>query len=313
MGDGSDGAPPQGPFPLPDAETVRLSTYVNMLEAAAESSRQANLAWNVGQSARYATGGKVGQAILGSKTLGAGLRRLSEFCPLLQDATHLKLDVDEDWTTLSYRILDPDIWPRHEDAMFSLGIYARLIKGAAREVWNEVEITVEAEQGKVRCDLGNIVHARVIYGGSANALRFPTRLLDCPVALAPPVSALMQAELSRELALKRASIPISERTRQVIYRDMNEGPVAQEFVARELGVSSRTFRRKLAAEGYSYQALLDECRMRFAALEFRSRKSLSLTEMALKLGYSEHSNFSRAFARWTGMAPQEYRRAVARG
>ena len=56
---------------------------------------------------------------------------------------------------------------------------------------------------------------------------------------------------------------------------------------------------------------LDECRMQYAALEFRKRKKQSLAEMALKLGYSEHSTFSRAFQRWSGMAPHEYRRAVA--
>ena len=105
--------------------------------------------------------------------------------------------------------------------------------------------------------------------------------------------------------------PITERTRQMIFNEMNEGRVNQEHIARELGISSRTLRRRLSEENQSFQGLLDECRMQFAALEFRTRRKLSLSDMALKLGYSEHSTFSRAFARWAGMAPQEYRRSVA--
>ncbi|RME66501.1 MAG: helix-turn-helix domain-containing protein, partial [Alphaproteobacteria bacterium] len=128
--------------------------------------------------------------------------------------------------------------------------------------------------------------------------------------MAPPAQPGLLADLSRTLARKRRAVPISDRARRMIYAEMHDGNVCQEHIARELGVSSRTMRRKLAAEGLSYQALLDDCRMRFAAHEFRTREKLSLSEMALKLGYSEHSTFTRAFARWTGMAPQAYRRAI---
>ncbi|MEL7028160.1 MAG: helix-turn-helix transcriptional regulator, partial [Pseudomonadota bacterium] len=116
---------------------------------------------------------------------------------------------------------------------------------------------------------------------------------------------------SAELAVKRRATSMSSRTREMIFSEMSEGSLSQEHIARELGVSSRTLRRKLEAENYSFQSLLDECRMRAAALEFRSRRSVSLSEVAFKLGYSEHSTFSRAFGRWAGMAPQDYRRSFA--
>ncbi|RME62351.1 MAG: hypothetical protein D6782_12380, partial [Alphaproteobacteria bacterium] len=130
---------------LPDVEVIDLAIFVRLLERAARASDQAGLAWTAGQSANYATRGKVGQAVLGARTLGAALRRLSDFYPLVQDATSLKLEIEEDWASLNYRILDPEIWPRHEDAIYSLGIYARLIKAAAPEAWNQIDITVEAD------------------------------------------------------------------------------------------------------------------------------------------------------------------------
>ena len=55
-----------------------------------------------------------------------------------------------------------------------------------------------------------------------------------------------------------------------------------------------------------FQHIVDECRMRQAAHEFRRRSRVSLAQTALRLGYSEHSTFTRAFARWSGMPPQSY-------
>jgi AraC-like DNA-binding protein len=294
-----------------EPEFVALSDCVGLLEEIGRACRPSALAWSAGLAVQLPFGSELGRATLGCKSLGSALHWICQYFPLLQDASSLRLDVDEDWTTLSYKILDPAIWPRHEDAMYTLGIYARLIKTAAPEAWGQVQITVEAEAEQVNADLASIVQAGVVYGGSANMIRFPTAIINMPLNLAPPADPAILKKLTSELSARKRATPITDRTRQMIYREMNDGCVSQEHIARELGISSRTLRRRLADENRSFQMLLDECRMQFAALEFRTRKKLSLSDMALKLGYSEHSTFSRAFARWAGMAPQEYRRALA--
>jgi len=292
-------------------ERAPLCDFVRALEQVGARSSHPGLAWAAGQSADYGTRGQVGRAVLGSKTLGLALRRLATYFPLIQDATSLRLDVSEGWTTLKYKILDPDIWPRHEDAMYSLGIYAFLLRTAAPEAWSQVELSVEAEAGAIKGDLSDVVETTVAYGAPANMLRFPTALLSRPFCRAEPADGDAIARLSAALADKRRRTPMAERTREMIFSEMSDGLLSQEHIARELGVSSRTLRRKLEAENLSFQALLDECRMRVAALEFRARRSVSLSEVALKLGYSEHSTFSRAFGRWAGMAPQDYRRSFS--
>jgi AraC-like DNA-binding protein len=281
---------------------------VDLLERIHHHSRQPGLAWRVGQVAKSVTCGRFAQAISSSRNLGTALRRLSDYYPLFQDETQLTLAVGERWSVLSYGILDPDIWPRHQDALYTLGIFAHLIKKAAPDAWDEVEITVEAERCMTDADLSAIVHAPVIYGGAANALRFPTRILDCQMNLMPPVKDMLEDDMSRYLALKRRQASVSDRVRHIIYQNMLEGIISQDDVARHLGVSTRTLRRKLAEERLSYQDILDQCRMRMAARELRTHGATSLAEIALKLGYSEHSSFSRAFVRWTGVAPQDYRR-----
>jgi AraC-like DNA-binding protein len=79
-------------------------------------------------------------------------------------------------------------------------------------------------------------------------------------------------------------------------------------VAKALAMSRRTMTRKLEAEGTTFTALLDELR-RNLALRYAASTDLLLTEVALLLGFSNAAAFNRAFKRWTGMAPIEYRRA----
>ena len=288
-----------------------LSQFVDFLQRVSTEARKPGLSWSAGQTTRTFFTGDFGKVVLGCKTLGSALHWMAHFTPLVQDATAIKFDVEEDWTTLSYKILDPNIWPRHEDAMYSLGIFSKLIKAAAPDAWSHVQVTFEAEQDLVRPEVSNAVQTNVVCGGSTNSIRMPTSILDAPLRLGPSPDPAVLKELSRQLTKKDRATPISERTRQMIFTEMNEGCISQEHIARQLGISSRTLRRHLSSEDLSYQSLLDECRMQFAALEFRTRRKLSLSEMALRLGYSEHSTFSRAFSRWAGMAPQEYRRAVA--
>ena len=78
-------------------------------------------------------------------------------------------------------------------------------------------------------------------------------------------------------------------------------------VAAQLSVTVRTLQRRLKAGGISYRDLLGECQRRIA-LEELSRDELTIREVAIGLGYSDPAHFVRAFRRWTGCSPIEYRR-----
>ena len=77
-------------------------------------------------------------------------------------------------------------------------------------------------------------------------------------------------------------------------------------VAESLHVSERTLRRRLAAESTSFRGTFEEIRD-LLAREYLARTELSVAEIAHLLDYAETVNFRRAFARWNGMTPSEYR------
>jgi AraC-like DNA-binding protein len=77
-------------------------------------------------------------------------------------------------------------------------------------------------------------------------------------------------------------------------------------VAQELGMSARSLRRRLMAEGAVYKDLVDQILMREAKRMLESPQ-VSIQETAYAIGFGTPASFHRAFKRWTGMTPKEYR------
>jgi AraC-like DNA-binding protein len=79
-------------------------------------------------------------------------------------------------------------------------------------------------------------------------------------------------------------------------------------LACDMGLSPSTLRRRLDEEGHAFQAVKDELR-RDMAIAFLGDQSLSVSEVAARVGFSETSAFHRAFKKWTGANPGQYRHA----
>jgi AraC-like DNA-binding protein len=93
-------------------------------------------------------------------------------------------------------------------------------------------------------------------------------------------------------------------------RQFEHGEVPDfEGLAGELNLTPATMRRRLHEEGTSYQSIKDQLR-RDLAIGYLSHTDRSVMEIALELGFSERSAFHRAFRKWTGASPGEFRRTL---
>jgi AraC-like DNA-binding protein len=91
---------------------------------------------------------------------------------------------------------------------------------------------------------------------------------------------------------------------------LGSGEVSIDRVARELGMSRQTLYRRLKAEGTTFEAVLDAKR-RQLAVRYLGLDRSSVKAAAYKLGFSDPAAFSRAFKRWTGTSPSDFREAPA--
>lgn len=292
-------------------QSMPLADFVRFSEQVVARTRDVAIPWLAGGNYDLAGLGPLGDAINAAGKVGSALRRLVDYFSLLQDCTDIRLGLEDDMASVSYRILDPDIWPRHHDAMFTLGIVSQILRRGTRGGWDKIEFAFEAESHEMRGDIGKVVRAPCTFGADSNQIRFPAAMLDLVLPAAAQAGTFDARLLSRSIVEKRRTTPLVDRLSQMVLRDLNTCGIEQERFAREIGMSSRTMRRKLTEQGSSFQHVLDECRMRQAVFEFRVRPDLSIAQIALRLGYAEHSNFTRAFHRWSGVSPQAYRTRLA--
>jgi len=130
--------------------------------------------------------------------------------------------------------------------------------------------------------------------------RFPVRVRE--------FNELMEREASQLLAEYDIKANLVNAVRSQVYRLLAEGEPGIERVAQRLGLGTRTLQQRLQQQGVSFQSVVDGLRQSLAELYLRDQ-ALSLTDIALLLGFSEQSSFTRAFRRWRGQSPAAYRRS----
>ncbi len=118
----------------------------------------------------------------------------------------------------------------------------------------------------------------------------------------------MLGGLLQSLAARPQARCFRQEVETAIAPMIGNGGVSIEHVARALGMSRQTLYRRLKAEGVTFEEILDAKR-RQLAIHYLGRERESVKAAAYKLGFSEPAAFSRAFKRWTGISPSEFRAA----
>lgn len=154
----------------------------------------------------------------------------------------------------------------------------------------------------------HLLPGTVSFGQPWQRLTFDAAYLDLPLVMADPVAARMAREQCKQALHALAGRGSLVSLVRELACDETMGFCQLEQIAARLHVSERTLQRQLAQSGTSFSTILDELRHQRALLMLR-RDELSLDYIADQLGYTDTTNFSRAFKRWTGLAPSRYRKS----
>lgn len=147
---------------------------------------------------------------------------------------------------------------------------------------------------------------RFHFNQAAVQIRFPAQMLDEPIATADPVSVQLAIErCEQEIANKAASQTLAEQVVKRLVCQQGRYPDIA-CMAQQLLLSERTLKRRLQEEDTSFQALLDQVRHR-DSLRLLANRALAIKQVAEAVGYADPANFARAFGKWTGFSPREWR------
>jgi AraC-like DNA-binding protein len=136
--------------------------------------------------------------------------------------------------------------------------------------------------------------------------QFDAAVLQAPCPEANPITAALCSQFCERLldSLPQESA-LARSVRNACLGSRGNFPSAREMAGR-LGLSVRTLHRRLTEEGQHYQGIVDEVRSALA-IEFLRNTTLSVEEVACRVGFTESSNFRKAFRRWTGQSPARFR------
>lgn len=141
---------------------------------------------------------------------------------------------------------------------------------------------------------------------ASNDMVFSANDLNRPLLQADPVTAQQcQRFLESQAAEQGHSTDLVRNIRRILLRNPGRFP-NMESVAEQLNTSASSMRRHLLHKGLTYQQILDDVRATLS-IEYLENTNLSLDDISQLAGFSDSSNFRRAFKRWTGHPPSHYR------
>ena len=163
----------------------------------------------------------------------------------------------------------------------------------------------------LRGELERYLGCAPTYGARHTRMVFARADWDAPLVGANlRLRATLEAHASALYAELSRAQGLGARVRAVVAQLLRDGEPRIGEVAQKLGMTARTLQRRLQDETLAFTTLVDEARMQLAR-RYLADPELSIAEVSFALGYSEPSAFTRAFKRWSGIAPAEYRARAA--
>jgi len=253
--------------------------------------------------------GALGYAWMTSATLRKAFERLSRHTSLVYDELRIPL---EDRDGEFHVAIDNTETGLHDPALRERGKMAIVVQ-LCRMVYGD-EFT--PTRISFRHPVASNAHAyyeffrcHLDFDAEVTELVMPVAVADEELPGFNPQLVHTFDELIIEYLRQRDRNDIVGRTRGAIFEELPSGEVSLERTADMLNMSTRNLARKLADEGHTFKALLNEVRRELAEKYIRDR-SLTLTEISFLLGFSEVSSFSRAYKGWSGSSPSAHRQSI---
>jgi AraC-like DNA-binding protein len=155
-------------------------------------------------------------------------------------------------------------------------------------------------------DFQKLLRAPLQFGTARTRLVFDADAIERPLEGGNPELARHHDAIALQYLSRIERDNIQARVREVLTRRLSHGEPSQEDVAELLNMSARTLQRKLGDGGTTYKEILDETR-RVLALAYLSAPRHTVSDVTYMLGFSAGSSFTRAFRRWTGQSPSNWR------
>lgn len=299
-------------FAVSPAKEVRvwpLARFTAVLEAAASEKRDQLFGLRLGKSFQLEALGPITSLMLASPTGADAFAKFTQYFPAVQNNTHYGFSISDDTARLSYLITDPAVKLRRQDAQFTLvlelSILAELLGAEARPTCVDFQHLPDADTDEA--EYRAYFNCEVRFGQRENAICLPARYVKEVGRHADPhSSAKIEADLARLIRGSQRYLDLSTSIEAWMTSALSAGmSIDIDNAASDFGMSLRSFQRRLLENDVNFLDLRNKVRSQIAKGLLAT--SMPITLIALYLGYSETSAFSRHFKNVTGLSPSQFR------
>jgi AraC-like DNA-binding protein len=286
---------------------VDIAVTAQAVRAAYQLTNDPALALRVGMTAPMQALGVAGQVFVHCPTMRAAIGEVDRYLPLIQPLSRFRLLEEGDRAHFIYEPPFADPRAYRFGTELALSFVVRIGRHFASARANPAEVRVCHQAPPYAHVYSELFGCPVRFGATRNEIVFARALLDVPQPFVDePLWRLLKNRAEEMLVQEQAREHLHERVKQVLHHEVDLSSVHPVSIARRLGMSPRSLRRRLSDEGHSLSALVDEVR-REVALSELGNPEMPIKRIADRVGFSEVSAFHRAFKRWTGLTPARYR------
>lgn len=293
---------------------VPLRDFFALLEAASEQAGDPHLGLHVYEQFDLADLGVLGFALLSAQDVGMALRTLVRYGKTFQDCEEGQLLIERDHACMWYRVSAPGLELSRHDCDMTTAFTVAFLRKVLGPQWSPVSVQLQhpLPAPQLRSEYERIFACPLTFAAAINQVTFQSRILETPIRSCDRrLFDIIERNLRLLQEQSRLESPLAQRVEAAIAHHLGAGPPTVGGIAKALRLSPRALQRDLAAHSLKFNELLDKAR-RGLATRLLATSEHSLTEITWLLGYSQESAFLRAFRRWMGCTPNDYRRA-ARG
>jgi AraC-like DNA-binding protein len=274
-------------------------------EIAAEESADPVFGFRVGSLVRPGTFHALGLGIVSSTSVLAALNRIQRYSSIVSTNGRLVLLQQDGLVGLETRADRVTVMPTiHCVDALVVGL-CRILEQCAGPSAMPARVVFMRPRMAPAEAYREILGCPVDFDGPHIAIWFDAAAAAQPVLSGNAELAAEADKLSARYIDELAHDSTAARVRTLLLKAMPSGEFGRDAIARSLNQSASTLQRRLRDEGATYQELLDATRHEMA-LEYLRQGGHSLVDVAFLLGFTDQSNFTRAFRRWTGKTPREY-------
>jgi AraC-like DNA-binding protein len=289
----------------PDAYILN-ATYLHIQDAAADYVGDPYFGLHMGEFAEVGSWSILGYLMMNCRTLGEALVKSGRYSRIIGNLIEARAEVLGDTVRLVY--FTPPHAPEMSRHCFesALASSVRMMRTVTGQPIHPLAVTFTYPEPASTGEYRRVFGCPVTFGQPDNAMTFALPVAYTPIPLANP-ALLAEFEHYAEdlLAQLQANEPFTRTVTRLILARLDDEALSIEVVARELAISVRTLQNRLEAEGVLFSDLVRDIRRQLAQKYLR--ENYTVEQITYLLGFSEPSVFRKAFKKWAGVTPREYR------